>query len=84
MLDKGESMLLIRPNLDPWIIFLGRAAPRELLLLLLLSLSVILSFAFCVSGYIAFLFSETVRVPLFVRGAIVTGIGCRAGISPRS
>jgi hypothetical protein len=74
MLDKGESMLLIRLYLDPRIIFLGRAAPRGLLLLLPLSLSVVLSFAFYVSGYIAFLFSKTVRVPLFVRGAIVTRV----------
>jgi hypothetical protein len=68
-------MLLIRLYLDPWIIFLGRAIPRGLLLLLLLSLSAVLSFAFCISGYIAFLFSKTIRVPLSVGGAIVIRIG---------
>jgi hypothetical protein len=80
MLDERESILLIRPNLDPRIIFLGRTIPR-LLLLLLLSLSAVLSFAFYVSGYIAFLFSEIIGVPLSVRGAIVTGVSCGAGIS---
>jgi hypothetical protein len=82
MLDKGESMLLIRPNLDPRIIFLGKTTPQGLLLLLLLSLSALLSFVFCMSGYIAFLFSKIVRVPLSIRGVVVTGVGCRAGISP--
>jgi hypothetical protein len=81
MLDERESILLIRPNLDPRIIFLGRTIPRGLLLLLLLSLSAVLSFAFYVSGYIAFLFSEIIGVPLSVRGAIVTGVSCGAGIS---
>jgi hypothetical protein len=84
MLDKREFMLLIKPNLDPRIIFLGRIILRGLLLLLLLSLSAVLFFTFCISGYIAFLFSETVGVLLFVRGAIVTRVGCRAGISPQS
>jgi hypothetical protein len=74
MLDKGESISLIRLNLDPWIIFLKRTTPRGLLLLLLLSLSAVLFFAFCVSRYIAFLFSEIIRVLLFVGGAIVTGV----------
>jgi hypothetical protein len=82
MLDKGESISLIRPNLDPRIMFLGRITLRGLLLLLLLSLSVLLFFAFCMSGYIAFLFSEIVGVPFSVRRAIVTGVSCRAGISP--
>jgi hypothetical protein len=81
MLDKGESILLIRPNLDPRIMFLGRAIPRGLLLLLLLSLSAVLFFAFCISRYIAFLFSKTIRVPLSIRGAIVTGISCGVGVS---
>jgi hypothetical protein len=72
MLDKGESILLIRLNLDSWIIFLRRITPRGLLLLLLLSLSVVLSFVFCMSGYIAFLFSEIVRVLLSVGAAVVT------------
>jgi hypothetical protein len=84
MLDEGEFMSLIGPNLDPWIIFLGRAIPRGLLLLLLLFLSAVLSFAFCVSRYIAFLFSEIVRVPFSVRGAIVIRVSCGAGVSPRS
>jgi hypothetical protein len=82
MLDKRESMLLIRPNLDPRIIFLGRATPRGLLLLLLLFLSAVLSFAFCMSRYIAFFFNKTIRVPLSVGGAVVTGVGCGVGISP--
>jgi hypothetical protein len=84
VLDKGESISLIRLNLDPRIIFLGRTIPRELLLLLLLSLSALLSFAFCVSRYIAFLFSEIIGVPLSVGGAVVTRVGCGAGISPWS
>jgi hypothetical protein len=81
MLDERESISLIRLNLDPRIMFLGRAISRGLLLLLLLSLSAVLSFAFCMSRYIAFLFSEIVRVPLSVGGAIVTGVGYGAGIS---
>jgi hypothetical protein len=84
ILDEGESMLLIKPNLDPRIMFLGRTISRGLLLLLLLSLSALLFFVFYMSGYIAFLFSETVGVPLSVRGAIVTGVSCGAGVSPRS
>jgi hypothetical protein len=74
MLDKRKFMLLIRPNLDPWIIFLGRIIPRGLLLLLLLSLSAVLFFVFCVFGYITFFFSKIIRIPFSVRGAIVTGI----------
>jgi hypothetical protein len=70
MLDEGESMSLIGLNLDPRIVFLGRTAPQGLLLLLLLSLSAVLSFAFYISRYIVFLFSEIIRVPLSVRGAI--------------
>jgi hypothetical protein len=84
VLDKKESILLIRLNLDPRIIFLGRAILRGLLLLLLLSLSAVLFFAFCMSGYIAFLFSETIRVPLSVRGAVVTGVSCGVKVSPWS
>jgi hypothetical protein len=75
VLDKRKFILLIRLNLDPRIMFLGRTIPRGLLLLLLLSLSAVLFFMFCMSRYIAFLFSKTVRVPLFVRGAVVTGVG---------
>jgi hypothetical protein len=84
VLDKGESISLIKPNLNPRIMFLGRTTPRGLLLLLLLFLSIVLSFAFCVSRYIAFLFSEIIRVPLSVRRAIVTRVSCRAGVSPRN
>jgi hypothetical protein len=84
MLDKRKSISLIRPNLDPRIMFLGRTIPRGLLLLLLLFLSVILFFAFCISRYIAFLFSEIIRVPLFIRGAVVTGIGWETGVFPWS
>jgi hypothetical protein len=84
ILDKGESILLIKLNLDPRIMFLGRAIPWGLLLLLLLSLSAVLFFAFCVSGYIIFFFSKTIKVPLSVRGAIVNGVNYRAGISPWS
>jgi hypothetical protein len=68
MLDKGEFILLIRLNLDPWIIFLGRIILQGLLLLLLLSLSAMLSFVFCVSRYIIFLFSKTIRVLLSAGG----------------
>jgi hypothetical protein len=75
ILDKGESISLIKLNVDPWIIFLGRIIPRGLLLLLLLSLSAVLFFLFYISRYIAFLFSEIVRVLFFVRGAVVTRIG---------
>jgi hypothetical protein len=75
ILDKRKSILLIRLNLDPWIIFLRGVISRELLLLLLLSLSVILSFVFYISGYIVFLFSKTIGVPLFVGGVVVTGVG---------
>jgi hypothetical protein len=57
MLDKGEFILLIKLNLDPRIMFLGRTIPRELLLLLLLSLSAMLFFVFCMSRYITFFFS---------------------------
>jgi hypothetical protein len=74
ILDERESILLIRLNLDPRIIFLKIIILQELLLLLLLSLSVVLFFAFCMSRYIAFFFSETIRVLLFVRGAIVTRV----------
>jgi hypothetical protein len=74
MLDEGEFILLIRLNLDPRIIFLGKTISRGLLLLLLLSLSAMLSFAFCISRYITFLFSEIIRVLLFIRRAIITGI----------
>jgi hypothetical protein len=65
VLDKRESILLIKPNLDPWIIFLGRTILQGLLLLLLLSLSAVLSFAFCVSGYIAFFFQRDNWSPAF-------------------
>jgi hypothetical protein len=76
ILDKRESILLIKLNLDPWIIFLRRIVSRGLLLLLLLllSLSVMLFFVFCISRYIAFFFSKIIRIPFSVRGAIVTGI----------
>jgi hypothetical protein len=75
ILDKRESILLIRPNLDPRIIFLGKTIPQGLLLLLLLFLPAMLFFAFCVSRYVVFFFSEIVGVPLFARGVIVTRIG---------
>jgi hypothetical protein len=75
VLDKRESISLIRLNLDPRIMFLERTTPRGLLLLLLLSLSAVLFFAFYMSRYIAFFFSEIIRVPLSVRGAVVTGVG---------
>jgi hypothetical protein len=74
VLNKGEFMLLIGLNLDPRIIFLGKTIPRGLLLLLL-SLSIILFFAFYMSGYIIFFFSKTVGIPLSARGVIVTGVG---------
>jgi hypothetical protein len=74
MLDKKEFISLIKPNLDPWIIFLGRTILQGLLLLLLLFLSAVLFFAFCMSGYIAFLFSKIIGVPLSVRGVVVTRI----------
>jgi hypothetical protein len=74
ILDKRKSILLIRLNLDPRIIFLRRVTPRGLLLLLLLFLSAILFFAFCVSRYIVFFFSEIVRVLLSARGAIIIRI----------
>jgi hypothetical protein len=41
---------------------------------LLLFLSAVLFFVFYISGYIVFLFSKTVGVPLSVRGAVVTRI----------
>jgi hypothetical protein len=74
ILDKRESILLIRLNLDPQIIFLGKTIPRGLLLLLLLSRSAVLFFVFCVSRYITFFFSETIRILFFIRGAVITRI----------
>jgi hypothetical protein len=74
ILDKKESILLIKLNLDPRIIFLKRIIPRGLLLLLLLSLSIILSFVFCIFRYITFFFSKIIGVPFSVRGVIVTGV----------
>jgi hypothetical protein len=82
ILNKRESISLIKLNLDPQIIFLGKTIPRGLLLLLLLSLSAVLFFAFCVSRYIAFFFSKIVRVLLSVKGVIVTRISCGVGVSP--
>jgi hypothetical protein len=54
MLNKGEFILLIRLNIDPRIIFLGKTIPRGLLLSPLLSLFAVLFFAFYVSRYIVF------------------------------
>jgi hypothetical protein len=81
ILDKRESILLIRLNLDPWIIFLRRIIPQGLLLLLLLSLSAMLSFVFCISRYIIFFFSKIIRIPLSARRVIVTRVGWGAGVS---
>jgi hypothetical protein len=82
MLDKREFISLIRLNLDPWIIFLRRTAPRGLLLLLLLSLFTLLFFVFYIFRYIIFFFNKTIRILLSVWGAVVTGVSYRAGVSP--
>jgi hypothetical protein len=73
ILDKKESILLIRLNLDPWIIFLKRIIPRGLLLLLLLSLSAVLFFMFCISRYIVF-FNKIIRVLFSAGGTVVTRV----------